>query len=139
MPDRAEEDHAGHLAEQLEEGHDETHRTHYVESGHQPHLNGGRASFFVPELLVTTLRIQATTVSFSLHAARIRNPILLGPRLDLEPIRVVAYAAAMKLDVSIWNSVILNIYLLQIQLDALVRTGAFKSSYTNRRAFNNNI
>lgn len=33
MPDGAEEDHAGHLAEQLKESDDETHRTHHVESG----------------------------------------------------------------------------------------------------------
>lgn len=30
--DGAEEDHAGHLAEQLKEGDDKTHRTHHVES-----------------------------------------------------------------------------------------------------------
>lgn len=97
MPDCAEENHTSHLAEQLKEGDDETHRAHHVESGYQPHLNGGCASFLVPELLVATLRIEATAVSFPLHATRIRHPILLGPRFDLEPIRVVTYTAAMKL------------------------------------------
>lgn len=33
VPDRAEEDHAGHLAEQLKEGDDEAYRTNYVKSG----------------------------------------------------------------------------------------------------------
>lgn len=33
VPDRAEEDHAGHLTEQLKKGDDEAHRTHHVESG----------------------------------------------------------------------------------------------------------
>lgn len=57
VSDRAEEDHAGYLAEQLEESDDETHRAHHVEPGDQPHLYGGRASLLVPELLITTLRI----------------------------------------------------------------------------------
>lgn len=33
VSDRAEEDHAGHLTEQLKKGNDEAHRTHHVESG----------------------------------------------------------------------------------------------------------
>lgn len=57
VPDRAEEDHAGYLAEQLEESDDETHRTHHVEPDDQPHLYGSRASLLVPELLIATLRI----------------------------------------------------------------------------------
>lgn len=57
VPDRAEEDHAGYLAEQLEESDDETHRAYHVESGNQPHLYGVCTSFLVPKLLITTLRI----------------------------------------------------------------------------------
>lgn len=57
VPDCAEEDHAGHLAEQLNEGDDEAHGAHHVESGDQPHLYRGRTSLLVPKLLVATLRI----------------------------------------------------------------------------------
>jgi len=55
VPDCAEENHAGHLAEQLEEGHDKAYRADHVESSYEPHLNGGRASFLVPKFLVATL------------------------------------------------------------------------------------
>lgn len=97
MPDRAEEYHTGNLAEQLEKRDHEAHRAYHVESGDKPHLDGGSAALLVPELLVTTLRVQPATVTFSLHAAGVRHSVLLGPRLDLEPVRIVAHAAAAKL------------------------------------------
>lgn len=95
--DRAEEYHASHLSEKLEKRDHETHRTHHVESGDQPHLDGVGTSLLVPELLVTAFWIKTAAITFPLHAAGVWYPVLLGPCLDLEPIRVVAHAAAMKL------------------------------------------
>lgn len=97
MPDGAEEDHAGHLAEQLEEGHHEANGPDHVQPGHQPHLNSCRAAFLVPELLVTPLGIEATAIPFSLHATGIGHAVLRRPGVDSEPIRVIPHAAAVEL------------------------------------------
>lgn len=97
MSDRAEEDHAGDLAEQLQEGDHEADRAHHVQPRDQPHLYGGQASLLVPELLVAALRVQAATVAFTLHAAGVRHAVLFRPGLDLEPVRVIAHAATAKL------------------------------------------
>jgi len=97
VSNRAEENHAGDQAEQLQEADDQAHRAYHVQPGDQPHLNGGGAALLVPQLLVAALRVQAAAVSLSLHAAGIRHSVLLGPRFDLEPIRVIANAATAKL------------------------------------------
>lgn len=97
MPDGAEEDHAGHLAEQLEEGYHEANGPDHVQPGHQPHLNSCRAAFLVPELLVTPLGVEATAIPFSLHATGIGHAVLRRPGVDSEPIRVIPHAAAVEL------------------------------------------
>jgi len=57
VSNRAEEDHAGDQAEQLQEADDEAHRAYHVQPGDQPHLNGGGAALLVPEFLVAALRV----------------------------------------------------------------------------------
>lgn len=97
MPDGAEQDHAGHLSEQLEESDDEANGAHHVKPGDQPHLNGRGAAFLVPQLLVPFLKVETTAVSFPLYAARVWHPVLRRPRVDSEPVGVISHAAAMEL------------------------------------------
>lgn len=133
--DSAEQYHAGYLTEQLEKRDDKTHCTHYMESGNQPRLNSGGASFLIPKLFVTTFCVQAAAITFPLHTARIRHPILFGPRFDLEPVRVVAHTAAVKLknEGNIWlphkrNNIVIYITNAAI-LNKIVRfvTSSFKT------------
>ena len=97
MPDGAEQDHAGHLSEQLEESDDEANGAHHVKPGDQPHLNGRGAAFLVPQLLVPFLKVETTAVSFPLYAARVWHPVLRRPRVDSEPVGVISHAAAVEL------------------------------------------
>lgn len=97
MPDRAEEYHAGHLAEQLEERDHQADGAHHVQPGDQPHLDGRHAALLVPELPVAAVRVQPTAVSFLLYATGVGHAALLRPRVDVEPVRVVLHAAAVEL------------------------------------------